>query len=63
MNEEVKNFDSNNKNDPAEEMHNIGMQSFTFMLPCIDDHVTIGWSLSNEKFRKYLTKGSFEEKL
>ena len=41
MNEEAKNFDSNNKN-PAEEMHNIGMRYFTFMLPCIDAHVTIG---------------------
>ena len=59
MNQKVKNFDLNNTEGPVEEMHSIGMQSFTFMLPGTDGHVTIGWSLSNDKFRQYLTEGYF----
>ena len=63
MNEKVKNFDLKNTEDPIEEMHSIGMQSFTLVLPGTDGHVTIGWLLSNYKFRQNLTEGYFEESI
>ena len=63
MSEEDKKYDEITDNATDEQAPQLPTQSFTLVLPCIDDTITVGWSVSNNKFQSYLMEGGFEESI
>ena len=63
MSEEDRNYDEITDNATDEQAPQLPNQSFTLVLPCIDDTITVGWSVSNNKFQRHLMEGGFEESI